>query len=903
MVNSPSEEEGSWTSSPSSTPGSPRKQRQRQAQCIRNIANFSHIKSFHLLEKGDFNPHMLNLYMEHAAPKLKALLEKIETLDQKDMKTHGKHFKHMIFTDVKSSNYGAKIIASAFAAQGFELAFRVQGTGFSLKSREELTQTAGRNFGVLMSKTFFDRAMNIKFRKSLLELYNRRPDNIEGDLLRFIILDQGFKEGIDLYDVKYVHLFEPLVIAADEKQAIGRGTRFCGQKGLEFHPRFGWPLYVFRYEVAIPDELQKRFLGSRQMFDLFLKYSDLDIRKVVFAAELEKATIGAAVDKTLTTSVHQFKVDLPPPALAGGASRPIPPSKILPLQAMQEYVQQHFSRYRYPAVKLENHCEKVGGSSLGHLVNFTPTQDFVRHFFQARSAYKGMLFFHSVGSGKTCSAIATATTSFEKEGYTILWVTRHTLKSDIWKNMYGQVCSLVIQEQLKKGELKLPAKMGSPMRFVSEHWMEPISYKQFSNMLLQKNKIYDEMVRRNGKEDPLRKTLIIIDEAHKVYAPTTAASEKPNTDILERMIQTSYEKSGKDSVRILLMTGTPYTEDGMEMIHLLNLLRPLEDQLPSSFDAFRNEYLDDNGYFTQKGLRAFQDDISGYISYLNRSQDARNFAHPVLEDVVVPLTKTPDDKEDKGEKKVDVAKERMKELKANIRTLSKQLRDHVKDDAKASWKADCKEKVASRAAIALEKRKEEKEKGVEKCKEHKPKDRKACKDQVQEEYKQSVETIKEEKRHSMQKCMSPSEEDLFQKLDTVGKQLHQELQQMEGELDKIVSNIHLIQQKKKEFSVAIKEVRENLRDKKTVLKEVLKGVKNERAKIKKIQDKVKKKQAQKALRESKGPVMKALRKEVLQLRNRMVSLMLEKKILLISEGMSNLGDVSQQSALAKRCKV
>lgn len=949
------EEETYSNSSPGSSlgssPGSPNKERERQAQCIRNIANFSHIKSFHLMEKGDFNPEMLNLYIEEAAPKVKALFEKIEKLDKKDMATHGKHFKHMIFTDVKSSSYGAKIIASAFAARGFQLAFRVQGPGFSLKSDEELEETTGNNFGVLMSKTFFDRSMNIKFRKSMLELFNRRPENIKGDLLRFMILDQGFKEGIDLYDIKYVHLFEPLVIQADEKQAIGRGTRFCGQMGLAFHPQFGWPLYVFRYEVGIPDDLQRKFLGSKQMFDLFLKYSNLDMRKVVFAAELEKAAIGAAVDKSLTAAVHLFKVAIPPPALAGGApklktGKPLPPSKIMRLKEMQEYVENRFFRFRYPPVKLENHCGKVGGataaptpepefigvnpeplyatplqggSATGNLVNFTPTQDFVRHFFQTTSAYKGMLFFHSVGTGKTCSAIATATTSFEKDGYTILWVTRHTLKSDIWKNMYGQVCSMVIQEKLKKGELKLPQKIGSPMRFVSENWMEPISYKQFSNMLLQKNKIYDEMVRRNGKEDPLRKTLVIIDEAHKVYSPTTAASEKPNTAILERMVHTSYEKSGNDSVRILLMTGTPYTEDGMEMIQLLNLLRPKEDQLPHTFEKFGDAYLDNNGYFTKQGLQDFQDDISGYVSYLNRSQDARNFAHPVLENVVVPLSKSHEkpekkekqydengkvikEKKEKKETQPDPQKERIKELKADIRELAKQLKSLSKD-VKSSYKARCKDVVVSTAEAALEKAKDAKEKGINKCKEIKPKDRKECKEGITEKYKIAVETAKEKKRDGLDKCKSPSEEDIMDIIDEEGQEIQQELDSLESELNEILEKVNGVKEKKKELTKAIHEARKSLKDKKDAYKNIMKEIKKERTKIKAIKDKEKKKQAQKALRESMGKHMKALKKEVLDLRNRMVSLMLDKKLILILEGKSKLGNVSQQTALEKRCKV
>ena len=70
--------------------------------------------------------------------------------------------------------------------------------------------------------------------------------------MRFIILDSGFKEGIDLFDVKYVHIFEPSLTVADLKQTIGRATRTCGQKGLNFEPNVGWPLFVYNYYIALP---------------------------------------------------------------------------------------------------------------------------------------------------------------------------------------------------------------------------------------------------------------------------------------------------------------------------------------------------------------------------------------------------------------------------------------------------------------------------------------------------------------------------------------------------------------------------------------------------------------------------------------------------------------------------
>ena len=50
-------------------------------------------------------------------------------------------------------------------------------------------------------------------------------------------------------------------------------------------------------------------------------------------------------------------------------------------------------------------------------------------------------------------AVAAATTHFEQAGYTILWVTRNALMADVYKNIFGAVCSIPIIEKLKTTEL------------------------------------------------------------------------------------------------------------------------------------------------------------------------------------------------------------------------------------------------------------------------------------------------------------------------------------------------------------------------------------------------------------------------------------------------------------------
>jgi hypothetical protein len=271
------------------------------------------------------------------------------------------------------------------------------------------------------------------------------------------------------------------------------------------------------------------------------------------------------------------------------------------------------------------------------LVNYTPTQSFISTYFTPEAPIKGMLLWHSVGTGKTCTAIALASTQFEPNGYTIMWVTRHTLKADIWKNIFEQVCHKVIADEVREGKLK-PERVAERQRRLYQQWIPPVSYRQFSNIVQGKNPIFKALVKKNGKADPLKKTLIIIDEAHKLYSADFKGAEKPDVPAFYAALQNSYKVSGMDSARVLLMTATPYNETPMELMSLLNLMRLKEHALPTEMPAFINKYMDNDGVFTQSGLRTYLNDIAGQISYLNREADPSQFVQPVYYDLVVPIS-------------------------------------------------------------------------------------------------------------------------------------------------------------------------------------------------------------------------------------------------------------------------
>lgn len=679
--------------------------------CIRKKSNWSTIKNEFKMDHPDFNPPIFLKDMPNFSPKLVALLQKINQLDARDEQKYGKKFKHFIFSDIKAGGQGAKMLASGLISSGWNLAYKSELKNrdkfqqpqsektdpdwgpLELLSKADLLTTRKNNFYLLSSVPVFEKPISVRMKKDILANFNSRPENIYGDLARIIVMDSGFKEGIDLFDIKYVHIFEPSINLADQKQVIGRGTRTCGQKGLEFHPTQGWPLEVFIYDLEIPEKMQFSLLGANTAHNLLIRAMNADVRLANFGYDIERLAVVGSVDYELNKNVHNFQVDLldedADEIVFGGSSSSSSflVSKFLNqssstslkksssisekfaafgYEKMKKYIKENFSQFSWENVKMENQCGEIpkewkdwnnsslkskslGNSSFETIsltgskggaaaLKFTPTQAFVQGYFTPDAPVKGMLLYHSVGTGKTCSAIAAATTNFEPFDYTILWVTRTTLKNDIWKNMFDQVCHKSIQAKIEQG-LSIPDAQKDRMRLLSKAWrFRPMSYKQFSNLVSKKNRLYTELVKQNGEADPLQKTLLIIDEAHKLYGGGDLSSlERPDMKALHESLMNSYAVSGANSVRLLLMTATPITENPMELVQLMNLCKPLQEQMPATFDLFASQYLSEEGVFTKNGQHQFMDNIAGHISYLNREKDARQFSQPRIRKIMVPM--------------------------------------------------------------------------------------------------------------------------------------------------------------------------------------------------------------------------------------------------------------------------
>ena len=754
------------------------------------------------------------------------LLNTLLALDSQDQKNHGKKFKHFIFSDVKDGGAGAKIIASALVANGYNNVISAKKIPSQLapKLYLNIANSNYNNFALLSSNTIYGTTFNEKIKKELLKTYNERPNNIHGKNIRIIILDSGFKEGIDLFDVKYVHIFEPSLTIADLKQTIGRATRTCGQKGLEFQDNIGWPLYVYNYYLTVPELMSNTLYTSKFMMENYIKSANEKDEDVLLFKDIEKyndATMNYsefdkamnklseqlyslapvfAVDYELTKNLHAFPdlnsefmedklflmggeksrnqnmqskffkidnikclgkcgkkptYDIPVsvsfmkyvytkykhpekllkantlnrrtffcnylkdstnnycnqlnnewslrytkiPSIIEGAKNKnnvkaeldsleltfdedlynkseevsktnypillysgeknnaivsVSPSIKSSIQSsmnqtnplkkfdfinMRDYIKNAYSHkdFKWEKMEIKNNCiaqanakATANATANANVISLNPTQKFITHYFTPSSPFKGLLLWHSVGTGKTCTGIATATSSFDNDDYSILWVTRTTLKSDVWKNMFDQVCHLVILDKINKG-LIMPDDIAKRKQLLSKNWLEPMSYKQFSNLLAKKNKIYDILLQRNGKEDILKKTLIIIDEAHKLYGGDLKASERPNTTIMEELIRTSYNVSKTESCKLLLMTATPFTNSPLELFSLTNLFMTHDsDKITTHKEEFKQQFMDSHNVLSEKGVKHIANKLSGYISYLNREKDPTQFAQPIM---------------------------------------------------------------------------------------------------------------------------------------------------------------------------------------------------------------------------------------------------------------------------------
>lgn len=273
--------------------------------CAQKIINFSSIKHNYRFDKPNFDPIKLLDSLKYTSPKITALLSNIQKLDKKDFNDSGKLYKHYIYSGT-GNGYGAKILASAFIAAGYINVTIKKGSRISI-DHEIIKIKDESKFALLSSTAIWNTPTTQLTTKETLQVFNERPHNIYGDKIRFIILDSGFKEGIDLYDVKYCHIFEDQLNPSDLIQAQGRALRFRGQCGLEFNN--GWVLNVFNYSL-VKVTSKYYFLTDKKSILRTIQENDPKLKfKMNLIQSMTKIIKESAIDADLNKNVNNYKSD------------------------------------------------------------------------------------------------------------------------------------------------------------------------------------------------------------------------------------------------------------------------------------------------------------------------------------------------------------------------------------------------------------------------------------------------------------------------------------------------------------------------------------------------------------------------------------------------------------------
>ena len=107
--------------------------------------------------------------------------------------------------------------------------------------------------------------------KKLMELFNA-PFNKYGEYVKIFLASQTFNEGIDLKAVRHIHIFEPLITWASDKQTLGRAARNCSHKDLD---KSDWDVTIHRYMSNFP-EIINNSNETNLLNDKLIELGDID---------------------------------------------------------------------------------------------------------------------------------------------------------------------------------------------------------------------------------------------------------------------------------------------------------------------------------------------------------------------------------------------------------------------------------------------------------------------------------------------------------------------------------------------------------------------------------------------------------------------------------------------------
>ena len=253
-------------------------------------------------------------------------------------------------------------------------------------------------------------------------------------------------------------------------------------------------------------------------------------------------------------------------------------------------------------------CSPPDGFKLTH------SQLFTRNFLSPRTPYNGLLLFHGVGVGKTCSAVTIAEQFPERR---VLVLTRPALQEGFRSNIYDvkrvprrpdgtldfenstQCTGTSYSDRIRDRRALTPEQFEARIARLVRARYTFMGPTQFNNLI-------DSFGEGDAAVQRIRArfsdTVIIVDEAHHLRGEDNRRA----TPALRRVLEMS------DNIKLVLLTATPMFNSTVDLVPLLNLLRVNDKARPLK----TRELFDVSGALTTDGERRLRTSCSGYVSYM-----------------------------------------------------------------------------------------------------------------------------------------------------------------------------------------------------------------------------------------------------------------------------------------------
>lgn len=239
----------------------------------------------------------------------------------------------------------------------------------------------------------------------------------------------------------------------------------------------------------------------------------------------------------------------------------------------------------------------------------TKHQQTIARYMSSYTTYDRLLLFHAPGTGKTCSTLG-AIEQVKEENSTItgaIVIAKSKNLLDNWIKELAEKCTAgqYIPENYKR--LTHLEKIHRTKKLTKFYQMRTI--QRFAKSL---KKMSDKDI-----TNAYSNRFIVIDEVHNLRVQTDKDKESVETyKQYHRLLHLV------KNCKVLLLTGTPMKDGPEEIASIMNLLLPLDKQLPYDKE-FLEEYMDfeNNVYKLKKNKRAeLMNLFKGYVSFLRETQ-------------------------------------------------------------------------------------------------------------------------------------------------------------------------------------------------------------------------------------------------------------------------------------------